>query len=118
MNYIKKDVSSNQFWNNKYINNEHSWDIGFPTPIFKKWSSKIDNPSNTNICIPGCGYGHDAIYLAEKGFNVHAIDFSKHATTHIIKKAYKNKNVDFKLFSSKINTEGVKILETKTKFAS
>ena len=31
-----------------------------------------------------------------------------------IKKAYKNKNVDFRLFSSKINTEGVKIIETKT----
>ena len=31
-----------------------------------------------------------------------------------IKKAYKNKNVDFRLFSSKINTEGIKILEAKT----
>ena len=31
-----------------------------------------------------------------------------------IRNIYKNKNINFKLFSSKINTEGVKIMETKT----
>ena len=31
-----------------------------------------------------------------------------------IRDIYKNKNINFKLFSSKINTEGVKIMETKT----
>ena len=101
----------------KYINNEHSWDIGFPTPIFKNWSSKIDNPQNTNICIPGCGYGHDAIYLAEKGFNVHAIDFSKHATTHIIKKTYKNKNIKASTINSYISLGG-NIIDSAEKYNS
>ena len=31
-----------------------------------------------------------------------------------IRNIYKNKNINFKMFSSKINTEGVKIMETKT----
>ena len=86
----KKDVSSSKFWNNKYINNEHGWDIGFPTPIFKNWSLEFNHPNNINICIPGCGYGHDAIYLSENGFNVYAFDFSHKAIDHINKKANNN----------------------------
>tara|TARA_B110000196_G_scaffold119596_1_gene103829 strand:+ start:42 stop:653 length:612 start_codon:yes stop_codon:yes gene_type:complete len=73
------NVNSPSFWNSKYINKEHGWDIGEATPIFKNWSSKFQSPENINICIPGCGYGHDAIYLANAGFNVYAFDFSKDA---------------------------------------
>ena len=77
------NVNSPSFWNSKYINNEHGWDIGEATPIFKNWSSKLKSLENINICIPGCGYGHDAIYLANAGFNVYAFDFSKDAINNL-----------------------------------
>ncbi len=77
------NVNSPSFWNLKYTNNEHGWDIGEATPIFKNWSSKLKSPENINICIPGCGYGHDAIYLANAGFNVYAFDFSKDAINNL-----------------------------------
>ena len=90
------NVNSPSFWNSKYINKEHGWDIGKPTPIFKKWSSKYKSPENINICIPGCGYGHDAIYLANAGFNVYAFDFSKDAINYLNSKI--NKQINLKTF--------------------
>jgi methyl halide transferase len=77
------NVNNPFFWNSKYKNNDDRWDIGKPTPIFKNWSSTFINPQDIKICIPGCGNGHDAIFLANKGFNVYAFDFSKEAINNL-----------------------------------
>ena len=93
------DVSNPIFWNNKYIKNEDSWNLNYPTPIFIKWSEKILSNNKLNICIPGCGKGYDAIYFASLGHNVFAVDFSSEATKYLKNKnIYKNLhilNVDF-----------------------
>ena len=82
------DVNTPQFWNNKYSLNEDQWDINSPTPIFKKWFTTLNKSKNLNICIPGCGKGHDALFFASKGHYVCAVDFSCKAVNFL-----KNKNI-------------------------
>jgi len=104
MNSKSLNVSSPNFWDNKYSNNEHSWDIGKPTPIFKNWASNIENKSKYKICIPGCGYGHDIIYLSRIGFDVYGFDFSSEAVNHI------------KEFDSKLNVQCVDFFQIDNKY--
>lgn len=80
------NINQPQFWDNKYINNETKWDIGQPTPAFVKYFQSLKN-KNKKILIPGCGCGHDAIFLANLGFDVYALDFSKKATNILLEKA-------------------------------
>jgi len=76
------------YWDEKYILNETKWDIGKPTPIFVDWFEK--NKKIKKILIPGAGKGHDAFFLARKGHDVYAVDFSKEAVDQMIKKAKKH----------------------------
>ena len=76
-------VNDRNYWNDKYISNEFKWDLGYPTPIFQDWSHKNKNNIKKKICIPGCGRGHDAIYLAKNGFEVYAFDFSIEAIKYL-----------------------------------
>jgi SAM-dependent methyltransferase len=73
------------FWDQKYILNESKWDIGFPTPVFVDWFNK--NNKKKKILVPGCGSGHDALFLASRGHDVYALDFSIEAIKSISKKA-------------------------------
>ena len=80
---------SPKFWDLKYHNNEASWDIGGPTPIIVNWFKTIK--TKKKIIIPGCGNGHDALYLAHKGHDVYAIDFSTIAINRLRAKAENEK---------------------------
>ena len=83
---IHSDMSYPLFWNNLYSNNLDGWSLNSPTPIFVNWESKLKlTNKNINICIPGCGEGYDAIYFAQKGYNVVAIDFSDLAINKLSK---------------------------------
>ena len=65
-----------QIWEAKYLEDSLGWDLGGPTPIFCQISEEI---SPGEICIVGCGLGHDAIMFAKKGFHVTAVDFAPSA---------------------------------------
>ena len=69
------NVSSADFWNSCYRNNDTGWDLGSPTPIFTDWCNQVKLKSK--ICVPGCGNGYDVLYFAQKGHDVTAIDFAK-----------------------------------------
>ncbi len=84
------NVNTSDFWNQKYINDDFGWDVSSVTPIFLDYFSKINDKKN--IFVPGCGLGHDVIYLAEQGHNVTALDFSSFAINHINQK-YNNSNL-------------------------
>lgn len=90
MNDNINNVNNPTYWDDKYLKDEFKWDIGYPTPIFKNWSQSLKNNSKIKICIPGCGRGHDALYLADKGFDVYAIDFSIEAIKYINSRALNN----------------------------
>ena len=93
-----KDVDDLLFWDNRYKTNEFSWDLGKPTPYFVDWSNSIKNKSSKNILIPGCGLGHDAIFLSKCGFNVYACDFSDTALK-VLSMKNKESNTNVKLIS-------------------
>tara|TARA_B100000965_G_scaffold329947_1_gene293557 strand:+ start:93 stop:713 length:621 start_codon:yes stop_codon:yes gene_type:complete len=93
----KLNVNHRNYWDSRYKNGNHSWNIGKPTPIFENWSNSISNKSKINICIPGCGMGYDALYLASEGFNVYAFDFSIKAIEYLRSQASK-KNIKLNVF--------------------
>ena len=71
------------FWENLYLSDDATWDLGGATPVFESVSEEF-NPGK--ICIIGCGKGHDAVMFAKKEFEVTAVDFAPSATvsyTHL-----------------------------------
>ncbi len=68
-----------RFWDNRYIENSSAWDLKTPTPVFVSLIKKGDFMSPGSLFIPGCGKGYDAVYAAEHGYNVTALDFSEQA---------------------------------------
>ena len=82
---MTKNVNTSIFWNNKYINDDYKWDVGYVTPLFVNIEKKLKRKSC--ILFPGCGLGHDALYFASKNHYVDALDFSEYAINHLIKKS-------------------------------
>ena len=66
-------VSTPEFWQEKYSNNETPWDTKTITPALV---SSVDSSKNYKIAILGCGYSKDSIFLAKKGHSVYSIDFA------------------------------------------
>ncbi len=65
-------------WEADYHQKSDGWDLGGPTPVFKRLaSSGIFKPGR--MAVPGAGRGHDAREFARHGFQVTAIDFAPHA---------------------------------------
>ena len=99
-------VNKSDFWDDKYINNEHKWDISGPTPAFVNWSKNLK--SSKRIIVPGCGNGYDAIHLANEGHNVFAIDFSSKVIDNLKNKKIDNLNIvldDYFNLPSKFNNK-------------
>ena len=99
-------VNKSDFWDDKYINNEHKWDISGPTPAFVHWSKNLK--SSKRIIVPGCGNGYDAMHLANQGHNVFAIDFSSKVINNLKNKKIDNLNVvsgDYFNLPSKFNNK-------------
>ena len=86
---MNNDINTSIFWNDKYLNREHAWDIGCVTPLFIEKEKTFKKKSN--ILVPGCGLGHDALYFAKKNHIVDALDFSEYAIKFILKTSKENK---------------------------
>ena len=78
-----KKVSNPEFWNQRYLNNNTKWDLGYPTPILAHYLK--DNSTSGKACVLGCGNGHDVIELSKYGVEVHAVDFAKEAIANLQK---------------------------------
>lgn len=76
MNKLKLD---DQFWNERWVNQDTSWDIGYPSPAIVAFADRISNKSAL-ILIPGCGNAYEAEYLHQAGFtNVFVVDYAAEA---------------------------------------
>ena len=65
-------------WQRHYEANDMGWDLGQVAPPFVKlWEDK--KLPLGKVLIPGCGRGHDVLFLAGNGFEVTAVDFSEGA---------------------------------------
>jgi len=78
--------SSAQYWDDRYLQDATSWDMGEVSPPLKAYFDQLTN-KNLSILIPGCGNGYEAGYLLEKGFSsVTLIDISPVLTARLQEK--------------------------------
>lgn len=72
------DVNSASFWEESYRSGRTGWDLGMPTPVFKRLadSSQFSPGKMLVIC---AGRGYDARMFARQGFQVTAVDFAEDA---------------------------------------
>jgi methyl halide transferase len=62
--------SSKNYWNNRWETNTMTWDVGYPTPpIVDFFEKNKEKYRHSAILIPGCGSGHEALWLLENGFS-------------------------------------------------
>ena len=72
------NANSPHFWNNLYNSNHFHWDLGGPTPVFRRLVERqLFEPGE--MLVLGAGRGHDARLFARYGFKVTAVDFSAEA---------------------------------------
>lgn len=68
---------SEEFWSQRYREDNTGWDIGYPSTPLKEYIDQLED-RNIQILIPGCGSGYEAEYLFNLGFkNVFILDLSK-----------------------------------------
>ena len=72
---IPLNVNSPDKWEADYKRRSDGWDLGGPTPVFKRIASSGQFKPGRMI-VPGAGRGHDAREFARHGFQVTAIDFA------------------------------------------
>lgn len=69
------NLSPAQHWETAYQNYQTPWDLGGPTPVFRRIAASGQYPPGRMI-VPGAGKGHDARLFAQHGFRVTALDFA------------------------------------------
>ena len=73
---------SREDWQDHYDSNDLGWDLGQVAPPFVELREKGKLPLG-KVLVPGCGRGHEVIFLSENGFEVTGIDFSEGAVTYL-----------------------------------
>lgn len=88
MDNIKSSTTNE--WEQRYQQGQTGWDRGGISPNLLYWlENKKIKPCR--ILVPGCGNGHEVLYLAEKGFDVTAIDIAPTAVANLNKILAENK---------------------------
>lgn len=70
------DVNSSEFWEDLYQRGRDFWDLGGPTPVFKR-ILKSDQFDPGSMIVLGAGRGYDARMFARHGYKVTAVDFAE-----------------------------------------
>jgi SAM-dependent methyltransferase len=74
---MTQDSSQPAFWDTRYRDHVMPWDAGGVPADLRAFADTL--PKKARVLIPGCGSGHEVLYLAEREFDVLAIDFSSAA---------------------------------------
>jgi thiopurine S-methyltransferase len=78
--------TENEYWTERYLNQNTGWDIGYPSTPLKEYIDQLTETS-LEILIPGAGNAYEAEYLWRKGFkNVIVIDISEVPLKHFKKR--------------------------------
>lgn len=67
-------VSDPAFWQGLYDKGSDRWELGRPTPSLGAHLARHSPPRGV-VAVPGCGRGHDARFLARRGYRVFGFDF-------------------------------------------
>lgn len=69
------EISTPGYWNAVYAEEvTPRWDLGHSAPPLCKWLE--GRTVEGRALVPGCGFGHDARLLAERGLGVLGVDFA------------------------------------------
>ena len=75
---------SNEFWTQRYEQNQTGWDIGEISRPLKEYIDQLED-KNLKILIPGAGNAYEAEFLFKQGFkNVYVADISKKPLQNLI----------------------------------
>lgn len=75
-----------EFWNEKWLNHDTKWDIGYASPAIVDYFKKL-NDKSISILIPGCGNAYEAEELLKMGFsNITLIDIASTAAQALEKR--------------------------------
>jgi SAM-dependent methyltransferase len=67
-----------EFWQERYRNQQIGWDRGGASPQLHAWL-EAGHLQPCRIAVPGCGSGWEVAELAQRGFDVTAIDYAQEA---------------------------------------
>ncbi|HZG40030.1 MAG TPA: methyltransferase domain-containing protein [Nodosilinea sp.] len=70
---------SSAAWEQRYQSGTPRWDLGQPAPAFKTLLESAAAPQAGSAIALGAGRGHDALFFAQQGFEVTAVDFAPSA---------------------------------------
>ncbi|MGJ8724566.1 MAG: methyltransferase domain-containing protein [Roseibacillus sp.] len=75
-------------WNERYQQGDTPWEKGAAAPPLGEVSSRLGDViwGEGPVLVPGCGFGHDARWIAEKGVEVVGLDVSELALQGAIKR--------------------------------
>src|SRR5262249_29778781 len=90
---MPNDVNSPDKWEADYQHGTDGWDLGGPTPVFKRLASSNRFKPGRMIVL-GAGRGHDAREFSRQGFEVTAVDFSSYAAEQMRKLANSNAPIE------------------------
>jgi SAM-dependent methyltransferase len=71
-------VSHPGFWEDLYRRRGDGWELGGPAPSLVEFIEATP-PERGRVAVPGCGRGHDARFLARRGYAAVGIDFADDA---------------------------------------
>lgn len=97
MNAARPDV---EFWRSRYREGNIPWDLGEPSAPVRELIERYF-PNSAKVLIPGCGRGHEALYLAERGYEVTAVDLVAEPLDYLRREAGKRK-VDIEIRQTNI----------------
>lgn len=67
------------YWQAIYEEGDIGWDKGLPAPPFVRVLNERPFPEGSRVLVPGCGLGHEVLFLAGLGYQVTAVDFAESA---------------------------------------
>jgi len=68
-------VNAPEFWEDLYARGGDGWELGRPAPPLVDFIETTP-PARGRVAVPGCGRGHDARYLAGRGYETTGFDFA------------------------------------------
>lgn len=66
-------------WEGHYVSGDMPWEKGEPSPGLVDFLAGYPGLTRGNVCVPGCGTGHDAREWAKAGFTTTGLDLAPSA---------------------------------------
>mgnify|MGYP002637310200 CR=1 FL=1 len=83
------DPGTAGFWDSIYDDGTPPWDQDQAAPPLVRGVDALTVPAGARVFVPGCGLGHEALFLAAQGYAVTAVDFAAKAVAGLRLRAAK-----------------------------